>query len=227
MLTKTPNRTLLQAAIAARTDAAEKERAAGMVVQRAKELLVEAQESLSRFSDLDTRISSYRAEAIKNWSGGAADRPTGQISIELAGQCDARAAAQAHAASSQTAVIDLEKQHAIAKSKLASAEVATRRAAGAVLSEEAEPLIGRLREMRGLVWHLEDKLRSLSTVRYFDDDRRSVLIKMPASTFAALNETAPPMLAGSVPKPYAVALARWNAYLTALTVDPNSTLDSI
>jgi hypothetical protein len=52
-----------------------------------------------------------------------------------------------------------------------------------------------------------------------------VLIKMPASTFAALNETAPPMLAGNVPRPYAIALQRWNDYLQALTQDPEASLD--
>ena len=50
---------------------------------------------------------------------------------------------------------------------------------------------------------------------------------MPATTFAALNETAPPMLAGNVPKPYTIALAGWQCYLQALTQNPDSMLDFI
>ena len=105
--------------------------------------------------------------------------------------------------------------------------LAVQRAAGAILSAKAPPLIEELNQARRTVWALEAKLRSLSAVRFTESDGRSGLIQMPATTFAALNETAPPMLAGNVPKPYATALAGWQHYLQALTENPDSTLDSV
>jgi hypothetical protein len=137
-----------------------------------------------------------------------------------------RRTTDANVAAARSAHGVLQKELLEASGRLQSREVAVQRAAGAVLSVEADPIIDQLSAARRTVWTLEDKLKSLGTIRVPGAaDGRPVLIQMPAATFAALNETAPPMLAGNVAKPYAIALAKWEAYLQALTQDPSSTLD--
>jgi len=149
----------------------------------------------------------------------------GALPAHLISKRSLKVEAEANVAAARSAHGVLQKELLEASGRLQSREVAVERAAGAVLSSEAPPLIEDLQNARRTVWALEDKLKSLCTVRVAGADGTRALIQMPAETFAALHETAPPMLAYSVPKPYTIAQARWNKYLQNLTQDPDSSLD--
>jgi hypothetical protein len=224
MLATTGARDLLRAAISERDEAAEVEANAARAVVRANQLLVDADQTLAMLASVDEEIVAHQASEIKKWAGG--ERPTGvALPPHLAAKKALKTDAETRTDAARKAHALLDKELVTAAGRLQGRNAAVQRAAGAVLSDEAGPLIDQLLAARRTLWALEDKLKSLSTVRYAEWDGRSVLIKMPPDTFAAINETAPPAIAGSVPKPYAIALDRWNGYLQALTQNPDSTLD--
>jgi hypothetical protein len=225
MLATTKVRELLRVAIAERDQATEVEANAARAVVRAKALVDDAEQALAVLAGVEDEISTHRAGAVKAWATNGGERPSGDLPPHLASKEAAKADAETKLTEARSTHELLKTELVAAAGRLQGRNAAVQRAAGAVLSAEAEPIIDQLRQARRLVWSLEDKLKSLSTVRVAEADGRSVLIKMPAATFAAINETAPPMLAGNVPKPYEIAQARWNKYLQALTQDPNSTLD--
>jgi hypothetical protein len=217
-------RTELRAAIARRDAAAEAEANAARSVVHAKSLLDDAEQTGAILADVDHKIAKHRADEIRAWANGG-EKPTGELPSHLECVRRFKGEAETKLAEARSTYEILQKELVAASARHTNEQGNVQRAAGAVLSAEAEPIIDQLSAARRSVWELEDKLRSLSTIRVADADGRPVLIQMPAATFAALTETAPPMLAYSVPKPYAIALAKWEAYLQALTQDPNSTLD--
>jgi hypothetical protein len=227
MLDKTNPRSLLQAAIAERDAAAEAETRAARAVVRAKHMLDDAELTLSTLAGVDEEIAAHRADEIRTWAADGGDRPSGVLPSHLASKKAFKIDVEAKLAAARSTHELLCKDLNAASGNLQHQAVAVYRAAGAVLSAEAPALIEDLLQARRHVWALEDKLRSLSAVRFSETDGRSVLIKMPPETFSALNETAPPMLARSVPEPYAIALDRWNSFLQALTQDSEASLDSI
>lgn len=225
MLATTDVRELLRVAIAERDQAAEVEANAARAVVRAKQLLSDAERSLAALAGVDEEINAHHAGAIRAWAIDGGERPAGDLPPHLVSKKAMKSDAEAKVTAARQAHQLLNAELVTAAGHLREQESAVRRAAGAVLSAEAEPIIEQLRQARQLVWLLEDKLKSLSAVRVTNADGRAGLIQMPAATFAALNETAPPMLAANVPKPYAIKLARWERFLEALMQDPDSSLD--
>jgi len=223
--TVTTPRAALRAAIAKRDAAAEVEGNAAKAVVRAKQLLDDAEQNAALLADVDGRIARHRADEVKAWATSGAEKPTGELPWHLESVKSFKAQAKTNLTEARATYEILQRELVAASSRHANERGNVQRAAGAVLGAEALPLIEEIQNARRTVWELEDKLRTLSTIRVADTDGRPVLIQMPAATSAALNETAPPMLAHSVPKPYATAFARWQRYLEALTQDPNSTLD--
>jgi hypothetical protein len=221
MLDTTNPRSLLRAAIAERDAAAEAEARAARAVVLSKKIVTESEQTYSALAGVDDEITNHHAAAIR------AGKSSGALPPHLAAKKAARSAAAAKINEARATYDLLNKELVAASGHLQHQAVAVYRAAGAILSSEAPALIEDLLKARRHVWALEDKLKSLSAVRFFEADGRSVLIKMPPETFSALNETAPPMLALSVPEPYAIALDRWNSFLQALTQDSEASLDSI
>jgi hypothetical protein len=214
----------LRAAIARRDAAAEAEASATRAVVCVKKLLDDLEQTGKIFADVDHKIAKHRADEIRAWANGG-EKPTGELPSHLESVKSFKAEAETKLAEARSTYALLNKELVTAAGRLRDASAAVHLAAATVLGAEAPTLIEDLQNARRTVWELEDKLKSLSTIRVAGTNGRPVLIQMPAATFAALNETAPPMLAYSVPKPYAIALAKWEAYLQALTQDPNSTLD--
>jgi hypothetical protein len=225
MLDTTNPRSLLRAAIAERDAAAEAEARAARAVVRAKHMLDDAELTLSTLAGVDEEIAAHRADEIRTWAADGGDRPSDVLPSHLASKKAFKIDVEAKLAAARSTHELLCKDLNAASGHLQHQEVAVYRAAGAVLSAEAPALIEDLLQARRHVWALEDKLKALETVRFGEVDGRRTLIRMPYETFAALNETAPPTLALSVPKPYEVAKAAWERYLEDLTHDPDSTLD--
>jgi hypothetical protein len=230
--TVTTPRTALRAAIAKRDAAAEAEISATKATVRAKQLLEDTEKNAALLAGVDDRIAKHRADEIKAWATNGGEKPTGELPWHLESVKSFKAEAETKLTEARSTHELLGKELVAAVERLRDANAAVSIAAGAVLGAEAEPIIGQLREARRLVWSLEDKLRSLgavlNTARRAEAGRSNGLahLTLPAITFATvLDETAPPMLAGNVPKPYQIAQARWAKYLQALTQDPNSTLD--
>jgi len=219
MLDTTDPRSLLRGAIADRDAAAQAEIDGARAVVSAKKILDDAEQTVAMLAGVDDEIANHRAADIR------AGKSSGALPPHLAAKKDARIEAAAKINEARATYDLLNKELVAASMHLQKQQVAAYRAAGAILSAEAPELIEELRQARRAVWALEDKLRTLGAVRFFETHGRSVLIKMPPETFAALNETAPPMLALSVPKPYAAALAGWQRYLQELTENPDSTLE--
>jgi hypothetical protein len=215
-------RTELRLAIARRDAAGQAENDAAKAVVRAKQLVKDAEQNVALLADGDHKIAKFRAAEVKAWTNGG-EKPTGELPWHLESLRTFGIEAAARLVEARATYDLLNKELVAASGNLQHQAVAVYRAAAAVLSAEAPALIEDLRQARRTVWALEDKLRSLSAVRFPEADGRSVLIKMPPETFAALNETAPPMLARSVPEPYAIALDRWNSFLQALTQDHEAT----
>jgi hypothetical protein len=213
-------RTALRAAIAKRDAAAQAEIDATRAAVRAKQLVEDAEQNVALLADGDHKIAKYRAAEVKAWAKNGGEKPTGELPWHLESLRTFKIEAETKLIEARSTCELLSKELVAASGRLQNQEAAVRLAAGAVLSAEAAPLIEEVHQARRTLWALEDKLKSLSAVRIAEADGRSVLIRMPATTFAALNETAPPALAGNVPEPYAIALARWNNYLKALMEDP-------
>ena len=226
MLDSTNPRDALRATIAERGAFAEAETRAAHAVVRAKSIVDDNEKMLAMLAGVDEEIVAHRANDIRAAAAGC-DRLSGELPPHLARKQELKIKAEQQCEAAKAAHSLLQRDLVAASGHLQHQQVAVQRAAGAVLSAEAPPLIEELHRARRTVWALEAKLESLSAVRYFEADGRSVTIKMPPDTFAALNETAPPMLASNIPKPYEVALARWNGFLQALTENPDSSLDSI
>lgn len=225
MLATTGARELLRIAVAEREKAAELEANAARAAVRAKQLIDDAEQTFAALAGVDDEINAHHAEAIKAWATDGGERPGGDVPHHLISKKALKSDAESRLAAATQAHEVLRKELVAASERHENKKVGVQRAAAAVLSEEAVPLIGRLLAARRTLWALEEKLKSLSAVRYTDWDGRQVLIQMPPETFAALHETAPAPVAGNVPKPYAIALAKWEAYLQALTQDPDSSLD--
>jgi hypothetical protein len=225
MLATTKVRDLLRVAISEMDEAAIAEIEATKAAVRAKQILDDAEAQLAALAGVDQEVAAHQASEIKAWANGG-ERPAGALPAHLISKRSLKVQAESHVAAARSAHELLKTELVAAAGRLQGRNAAVQRAAGAVLSAEAEPIIDQLRQARQLVWSLEDKLKSLSTVRVAEGDGRSVLIKMPAATFAALNNTDRPMLALNVQKPSAVEKDRWERYLEALTKDPDSTLDS-
>jgi len=223
--TVTTPRTELRAAIARRDAAAQGEIDATKAAVRAKQLLDDAEQNVAMLSGVDDKIAKHRADEIKAWATNGGQRPSGALPSHLASKKAFKADAEAKFTAARSAHGVLSNELVAAPGHLQRQQVAVQRAAGAVLSAEAPSLIEELHQARRTAWALEYKLKSLSAVRFTEVDGRSVLIQMPAATFAALNETAPPMLAINAPKPYTIALAGWQRYLQALSDNPDSTLE--
>jgi hypothetical protein len=222
MLDSSNPRDALRAAIAERDAAAEAEDSAARAAVRAKSIVDDAEQMLALLAGVDDEITDHRASEIR-----AGERPSDALPPHLAAKKALKTDSEAKLSAARSAHEVLSKELVAASGRHHNEQANVRRAAGAVLSAEAPPLIEELHRARRTVWALEAKLESLSAVRYSEADGRSVLIRMPPDTFAAINETSPPALAGNVPKPYEVALARWNGFLQALTENPDSSLDSI
>jgi hypothetical protein len=222
MLDSTNPRDALRAAIAERDAAAEAEDSAARAAVRAKSIVDDNEKMLALLAGVDDEITNHRASEIR-----AGERPSDALPPHLAAKKSFKIDAEAKLTAARSAHDLLSKELLAASGHLQHQQVAVQRAAGAVLSAEAPPLISELAQARRAVWALEDKLRALSAVRYAEYDGRSVLIRMPPDTFAALNETAPPALALSATKPYATALAAWQRALQALTENSESSLDQI
>jgi hypothetical protein len=225
MLATTGARDLLRAAIAERDEAAAAEIAATKALVRGKQMLDEAEQTLSALASVESDINAHHAGAIESWAVNGGERPSGILPPHLEAKKTFKTEVETKVTAARSAHELLKSKLQAAAERLQGRNAAVQRAAGAVLSAEAGPLIDQLLAARRTLWALEDKLKSLSAVRYAEWDGRSMLIKMPPDTFAAINETAPPAIAGSVPKPYAIAFDRWNAYLQALTQDPSASLD--
>jgi hypothetical protein len=225
MLDTTSPRNQLRAAIAARDAATEVEANAVRAVVRAKQMLDDAEQTYSMLANVDDDIAKHHAGEIRRWAANGGEKPTGELPRLLASRKDFKAEAETKLAAARSAHELLKQELMAAVARMSSEKASVRRAAVAVLAEEADPIIDQLRQARRMVWALEDKLKSLSAVRFTESDGRSVLIRLPAATFAALNETAPPQLAGNVPQPYTIARERWEKYLDALTLDPEASLD--
>jgi hypothetical protein len=228
MLDTTDPRSLLRAAIADRDAAAQAEIDAARAVVRAAQILEEAKLFYSALAGVDDEIVAHRASEIRAWAAAAGgERPSDALPPHLARKQELKVETEAKLSAARSAHEVLRNELVTASGQLQKQQVAVYRAAGVILSSGAPALIEDLRQARRAVWALEDTLRTLGAVRFFETNGQSVLIKMPPETFAALSETAPPMLALSVPKPYAAALAAWQRYLESLTHDPDSQLDSI
>jgi len=225
MLATTGPRELLRLAIAERDQAAETEANAARAVVRARQLVDDAEQTLAALASVDDEISAHHASAIKAWAASGGERPSSELPSNLSAKKASKAEAEKIVYSAKRAHELLNAELLTAAGRLQGRTAAVERAAGAVLSAEALQLIEELQQARRKVWALEDKLKTLGTVRVSEADGRSVLIQMPPTLFAALNETAPPMLALSVPKPHEIAQARWNKCLQALMQDPDSSLD--
>lgn len=231
--TVTTPRTALRAAIVKRDAAAQAEINATKAVVRAKQLLDDAEENVALLAGTDDRIAKHRADEIKAWATNGGEKPTGELPWHLESVKSFKAEAETRLAEARSTHELLGKELVAAVERLRDANAAVSIAAGAVLGAEAEPIIGQLREARRLVWSLEDKLRSLgailNTARRAEAGRSNGLahLTLPAITFATvLDETAPPMLAGNVPKPYEIAFARWQRYLAELSENSEASLDS-
>jgi hypothetical protein len=212
--------------IAERDSAAEAETHAAHAVVRAKSIVDDNEKMLAMLAGVDEEIVAHRANDIRAAAAGC-DRLSGELPPHLARKQELKIKAEQQCEAAKAAHSLLQRDLVAASGHLQHQQVAVQRAAGAVLSAEAPALISELAQARQTVWKLEAQLKALSAVRYFEADGRSVTIKMPPDTFAALNETAPPMLAMSVPKPYAIALDRWNGFLQALTENSEASLDGM
>jgi hypothetical protein len=222
MLDSTNPRDALRAAIAERDAAAEAEDSAARAVVRAKSIVDDNEQLLAILASVDDEITSHRASEIR-----AGVRPSDVLPLHLAAKKALKTDTEAKLAAARSAHDGLSKELVAASGRHHNEQANVRRAAGAVLSGGAPALIEDLYQARQTVWALEAKLESLSAVRYFEADGRSVTIKMPPDTFAAINETSPPALASNMPKPHERALAAWQQYLHGLTKNPDSQLDSI
>jgi hypothetical protein len=220
MLDTTNPRDALRTAISECAAAAAAEAQAARAAVRAKSGVDEAEQTVALLAGVDDEITNHRAGEIR-----AGQRPSDALPPHLAAKKAFKADAEEKLNAARSTRELLDKELITASSRHRDELAAVRRAAGAVLSAEAPALIEELYRARQTVWALEAKLRSLSAVRYSEADGRSVLIRMPAETFAALNETAAPMLAGNAPRPYEVALARWSGCLQALTENSEASLD--
>jgi hypothetical protein len=225
MLDTTNPRDALRTAIASRDAAAEQEVKATKAVVRAKQLLDDAEQTLALLAGLDDEITNHRAGEIKTWAENGGERPTGALPSHLASKRDYKAEVVTQLATAQSTHDMLNKELVAASGRKQDLDESVLKAAAAVLRAEGDALVTELRLARRAAWTLEDRLRSLCAVRYQAADGRSVLISAPADAFAAINETAPPMLAGNVPRPHVVELQRWQDYLEALAQDPGASLD--
>jgi hypothetical protein len=233
--TVTTPRTALRAAIVKRDAAAQAEVDATKAVVRAKQLLDDAEQNVALLAGVDDRIAKHRADEIKAWATNGGEKPTGELPWHLESVKSFKAESETKLTEARKTYELLGKELVAASGRVRDANAAVSIAAGAVLGAEAEPIIDQLREARRWVWSLEDKLRSLGAVlnklRRAEAGRSNGLahLTLPVISFAAaLDEKAPPMLASNVSTPYAIALAKWEAYLQALTTqDPNSTLDLV
>jgi hypothetical protein len=228
MLDSTSPRNVLRAAIASRDAAAEQEVKAAKAVVRAKQLLDDAEQTLALLAGLEDEITNFRAGEIRMWAENGSERPTGALPPHLASKRDYKAEVETKLSAARSTHELLSKELIAAVGRKQDLDESVQRAAAAVLIAEGNTIVTELHLARRAVWALEDRLKSICSVRYKAADGRSVLIGAPAGFFAALNETAPPMLAGNVPKPHVVELQRWQNYLDALAEgDPDSTFDSI
>jgi hypothetical protein len=220
MLDTTNPRDALRTAIAECEAAAAAEAQAARAAVRAKSIVDDAEQQFAMLAGVADEIAEHQASEIR--SGG---RAAGVLAPHLVSRKALRDEAETRVATAKKVNELLDKELVAASGRHRDEQATVRRAAGAVLAAAAPALIDELARARQTVWALEAKLRSLSSVRYSEADGRSVLIRMPVETFAALNETAAPMLAGNVPRPYEVALARWQRCLEELTENPEASLD--
>ena len=236
MLATTGARALLKVAISDREEAAEIEGIAARAVVRAKAMVDDAEKTLAALAGVEEEIAARKADDIRAWASNGGERPTGGLPQHLAAKRELKIDAETKVTEARSTHELLSKELLAACGRLQDRNTAVQRAAAAVLSSEAEPIIDELRQARQLVWSLEDKLRSLGTV--LNNVRRAEVgrssgsglahLTLPPISFAAvLNETARPMLASNVSTPYAIATEKWEAYLQALILDPSSTLESL
>src|ERR1700722_9933214 len=155
MLATTGPRELLRVAIAERDQAVIAEIEATKAAVRAKQILDDAEAQLAALAGVDQEVAAHQGSEIKAWANGG-ERPAGALPAHLISKRSLKVEAEANVAAARSAHGVLQKELLEASGRLQSREVAVERAAGAVLSSEAEPIIEQLLQARRAVWAFED-----------------------------------------------------------------------
>jgi hypothetical protein len=210
-------RKLLTLAIAAHRDAIEKREMAWRAADRAWNLKNEATAILNSFGDLDSDITTYRAEKIKAWSlgNGEGSSTSRDLPPDLEAAVNARDLATADAASAAAVHKALKADAETADEVVRRAEAALGDAAQWVMAETAEEVADELARVQALT----------NALRYRLDGFVAVL-KVPLSARAKELAQYPrePFL---VPRlnPKQREMDNIFGYHRRLLTDPNSELD--
>jgi hypothetical protein len=160
-------RQILAVAIADYDAAALKHRNAVVAADHAKAMMGQARDHLLDFTDLQVKVTTYRADRIRTWSaGGAAGaQPTMDLPPDLEEAIDARDLAEADAASAKAVYRQLADDVEAAALMLQRAQGAVSAAADAVLVETAEEVADELGAAQSLVNALRFRFRAFASIR--------------------------------------------------------------
>jgi hypothetical protein len=191
----------------------------------AQTFLVEQQQRLDKFFDLDTKVAAAQLSIEKNFaaSGGTSRQ---SFPAELAERQRERDACAAHVAAASNAVIALKSDVDLQRRALLLHENACSQAAGAILAFHSIGVAAELRAAQDLVFSLTHDLRAISRIWIPADepDHKPKPIQLPVEVLNSIDrqekQTAPAQ------NPEHLAIKRWSFLHRQLQQQPDLCLSS-
>jgi hypothetical protein len=208
-------------AVQARHDAAK------LALERAQGVVVNVAEHLHKFNDLESRITSYRADRIKAWSrttGDVSNPPALDLTEEFAAELVEQKDAAARVTAAQQACALLSADHEIEKRALDAAKNTVRHAAVTVahaeasaLAEEYLVLCRRRREIRDRLFGFTDFVSTFRRLSGFH------LTQWPTHSIVETARDPEPQLAGNQ-NPIGDQMRAWHRYCDQLAENPDAVM---
>jgi hypothetical protein len=220
--TESDPRQALRNAILNREGAERKRKAAETSLQRANDLLRDAEARLAQLSDVDTSIAAHHAEQVKAWAGTGGEKPSGDLPKNLIARRKARDETREEVEAAKIACTALSEELDGAKASLAEAERAANEATVPVMLQEAERVAGYLDAARREVWRLEHQLRGLGELWLPTGENQAPRpVRLSRQVLDALSAQEPQY--PGFQRPEAKQSAAWRAFHAALLTDPDAT----
>lgn len=218
--TKIEPRKILAQAITDRDVAVIDYREANAAAEYAKSVMTIAQAHLLSFKDLESRITAYRAQRIREWSSGGvdSDKPSMRLPKDLEDKIGERDLAEADATSAKAVHRRLAEDAEVRAETVRRLEGEVRAAADVVLSETAEAVADELGVAQSLVDALRFRLQGFMEIgpALRLSARARELSHYPREPFLIPNSN-----------PKHSEFLNLVAYRRRLLTDPNSTLDHL